>query len=117
MGRQYRYFQSDPQNARPAWLRFFQMHKDSPPPCRSAGSRARRLPCGAKDFHGDAESRSNLAVPPVEISSTPIPVSFWAKSTRPVLSVTLRMARRMGARTSDDIDGLECGNDRGKFYQ
>ena len=39
------------------------------------------------------ESRNSLAVPPVEISSTPIPASLRANSTSPVLSVTLRMAR------------------------
>src|SRR4051794_2709343 len=38
-------------------------------------------------------SRSNFAVPPVEISSTPRPASLRAKSTSPVLSVTLRRAR------------------------
>src|SRR5271156_874303 len=39
------------------------------------------------------ESRSSLAVPPVEMSSMPRLESVRAKSTRPVLSVTLRMAR------------------------
>jgi hypothetical protein len=34
-----------------------------------------------------------LAVPPVEINSTPNLESSRAKSARPVLSVTLRMAR------------------------
>ena len=41
------------------------------------------------------ESRSSLAVPPVETSSMPRPESWRAKSTSPVLSVTLRMARWM----------------------
>src|SRR5580700_9364751 len=39
------------------------------------------------------ESRSSLAVPPVEMSSTPRPESWRAKPTNPVLSVTLRTAR------------------------
>src|SRR5262249_1908542 len=39
------------------------------------------------------DSRSSRAVPPVETSSTPSRSRLWAKSTRPVLSVTLRMAR------------------------
>src|SRR6202167_4177562 len=39
------------------------------------------------------ESRRSLAVPPVEMSSMPRSASCRAKSTRPVLSVTLRMAR------------------------
>src|SRR5271157_1911810 len=39
------------------------------------------------------ESRSSLAVPPVETSSTPNAASLRAKSTSPDLSVTLRMAR------------------------
>src|SRR6185437_13399335 len=39
------------------------------------------------------ESRSSLAVPPVETSSTPITASLRAKSATPVLSVTLRIAR------------------------
>src|ERR1700719_1347284 len=42
---------------------------------------------------GIPESRSSLAVPPVEISSTPIAESLRANSASPVLSVTLRIAR------------------------
>ncbi len=41
-------------------------------------------------------SRSAFAVPPVETSSTPKPASARANSTRPVLSVTLSSARRIG---------------------
>src|SRR5271169_1843387 len=44
-------------------------------------------------FTATPDSRSSLAVPPVEISSTPNPESLRAKSANPVLSVTLRMAR------------------------
>src|SRR5271166_6424574 len=41
------------------------------------------------------ESRSSLAVPPVEMSSMPSAASLRAKATSPVLSVTLRRARCM----------------------
>jgi hypothetical protein len=39
-------------------------------------------------------SRRARAVPPVDTSSTPRPESCFANGTRPVLSVTLRSARR-----------------------
>src|SRR5947209_2006781 len=39
------------------------------------------------------ESRNSLAVPPVETNSMPSRESCRAKSTKPDLSVTLRMAR------------------------
>ena len=39
------------------------------------------------------DSRISLAVPPVEMSSTPNVDSLRANSTNPVLSVTLRIAR------------------------
>jgi hypothetical protein len=41
-------------------------------------------------------SRRVRAVPPVEIRSTPNPARVLARSTRPVLSVTLSSARRIG---------------------
>ena len=44
-------------------------------------------------FTAMPESRSSLAVPPVETSSTSIAASRRAKSTSPVLSVTLKIAR------------------------
>src|ERR1035437_1947058 len=40
-------------------------------------------------------ARSAVAVPPVDTSSTPKPASTRAKSTSPVLSVTLSRARRI----------------------
>jgi hypothetical protein len=43
-------------------------------------------------------------VPPVETSSTPKEARSWAKATRPVLSVTLRRARRMGLRPGERGD-------------
>ena len=42
---------------------------------------------------GTPPSRIRRAVPPVEISSAPIPFKARAKSTMPVLSVTLRRTR------------------------
>src|SRR5439155_23813125 len=63
------------------------------------------------------ESRSSFAVPPVEISSTPKPARLRAKSTNPVLSVTLRMARWIldihGLDAEDDVPGIGSP----KFYQ
>src|SRR5258708_24925838 len=65
------------------------------------------------------DSRSSLAVPPVEMSSMPRPESWRPKSTRPVLSVTLRIARWMREVLRDMI-GLGYGrlvrSDR-RFYQ
>src|SRR3954468_13105943 len=52
------------------------------------------------------ESRRSLAVPPVEISSTPISESLRAKSAKPVLSVTLGIARWI----LWDIQSLKSGN-------
>jgi hypothetical protein len=48
---------------------------------------------------------SALAVPPVEISSTPSFAKDCAKSTRPVLSETESSARRTGRRFCVDIGG------------
>ena len=67
------------------------------------------------------ESRNNLAVPPVEMSSTSMPARLRANSTKPVLSVTLRMARWIFLRVGD-IAGLECEREiclrrAAKFYQ
>ena len=50
------------------------------------------------------ESRNSFAVPPVEISSTPMPASLRANSTSPVLSVTLRMARWIFVWVADMAD-------------
>src|SRR5205085_6091023 len=52
-------------------------------------------------FTASPASRSALAVPPVEISSTPAAASVWAKVTRPVLSETESSARRIFS-----IDGV-----------
>src|ERR1700723_6285 len=59
-------------------------------------------------FTAMPESRSSLAVPPVEISSTPSLESLRANSTSPVLSVTLRMARWI-FRGVDDIESFDRG--------
>src|SRR5580698_4511075 len=56
-------------------------------------------------FTRRSAARSALAVPPVEISSTPKPASVFANSTRPVLSVTLSRARRM--RLSEGTDEVK----------
>src|ERR1035438_3765892 len=55
------------------------------------------------------ESRNSFAVPPVEMSSIPWPESWRAKSTKPVLSVTLRMARWI-REVLEDMIGLLGNN-------
>src|SRR6266704_1795452 len=61
-------------------------------------------------FTAMLESRNNLAVPPVEMSSTPIAASLRANSTNPVLSVTLRMARWIFVWVADMADLEMNGN-------
>src|SRR5262245_31717756 len=60
--------------------------------------------------------RKSLAVPPVEISSTPKSDSLRAKSAKPVLSVTLRTARAILADICKASDAMGGCSSR-KFYQ
>src|SRR5579864_2877453 len=92
-----------PCSATAAWCAWFPRTCRMPPCTRGCSVLTRPSSISGKpvssemSFTGMLESRSSLAVPPVEKSSTFIVTKRLAKTTMPVLSVTLRIARLMMA--------------------